>query len=238
MESRDKQNYHDVIGKAMWLHCETAQEVVLPLTIDGEEDKPLVISHFFRDISDMPPLEYEALSRAFGRVLDVGAGAGCHTLALQQRGFDTTSVELSPMACRVLKFRGAQRVVNTDILDFHQSGFDTVLLLMNGLGVARDEMGLEVLLAHLKTLLNPGGSILADSTRLNDWDEHAVMELSEGYFGEVTFRVTNGSETDEFGWIYPDEHLLRAICEDLQLEFEVISYGDRGAFLCKMTLQS
>ena len=183
----------------------------------------------------MNTLEIEAMQMARGNVLDVGAGAGSHALELQQSGCDVTAVEISPSAAAVIRERGVKNVICAAIADAHEGSFDTILLLMNGFGIAGNEVGLEALLAHLKTLLSPSGSILADSTNLREWEERAILNLSDGYYGEVVFRVTDGELSDEFGWIYPDEFLLEALCDELGLSFDVVQYGERGSFLCRIS---
>ena len=162
-------------------------------------------------------------------------GAGSHALELQQLGCDVTAVEISPSAAAVIRERGVKNVICAAIADVHEGSFDTIVLLMNGFGIAGNEVGLEALLKHLKTLLAPSGSILADSTNLREWEERAILNLSDGYHGEVMFRVADGELSDEFGWIYPDEFLLEALCDELGLSFEVIAYGERGSFLCRIS---
>ena len=228
-------NFTDVIGRAIERFHRTGQECFLQLWIDGEPEPPMPVSSFFRSRQTMNALEIEAMQMARGNVLDVGAGAGSHALELQQSGCDVTAVEISPSAAAVIRERGVKNVICEAITDVHEGSFDTILLLMNGFGIAGNEVGLEALLAHLKTLLSPSGSILADSTNLREWEERAILNLSHGYHGEVLFRVADGELSHEFGWIYPDEFLLEALCDELQLSFEVIEYGERGSFLCRIS---
>ena len=227
--------FYDVIGKAIERFYRTGEETFLQLWIDGEPEPLMPVSSFFRRPSEMNGLELEALLLSKGRVLDVGAGAGSHSIELQRRGIEVVAVEVSPYAAGAASARGVKHVDCSAITDFHEKGFDTILLLMNGFGIAGNEAGLEKLLVHLKSLLAPGGCILADSTNLGEWEERLEEDLSQGYHGEVTFRVSDGMETDEFEWIYPDEFLLEALCDELGLSFEIVKYGSSGAFLCRIT---
>lgn len=222
------------MGKAMERYHRTGDELFLQLWIDGEPEPLMPVASFFRNQSTMNALELEALERATGSILDVGAGAGSHSLELQARGHSVTAVEMSPAAARVATQRGVRTVICSSVFEVRGATFDTILLLMNGFGIAGDEVGLERLIAHLKSILAPGGRILADSTNLGAWEERFEEELSEGYHGEVTFRVADGDVWDEFRWIYPDEFLLEAICDDLGLMFKVVHYGNDGAFLCEI----
>lgn len=71
-----------------------------PLVVSSSlfEDDVMPVANLFRTESQMPVLERRALSLCSGRVLDVGAGAGCHSLALQQRGLEVTAVDISELS--------------------------------------------------------------------------------------------------------------------------------------------
>ena len=45
-----------------------------------EDEIPL--ETLFRELDEMPEIECEALKLADGKILDVGAGSGCHSLAM------------------------------------------------------------------------------------------------------------------------------------------------------------
>ena len=142
----------------------SAQLKVLSSLFDDDE---MPVAHLFRSYHGMPPLEQRALNEARGKVLDVGAGAGCHALALQERGFDVTAVDISPLSCETMKERGVANVECVNIFNQRfQERFDTLLLLMNGTGIAGKLSRLPQLLSRLKQLMNPGAQILIDSSDL------------------------------------------------------------------------
>ena len=123
-----------------------------------EEDE-MPVKHLFRSTREMPMLEQKALQLAKGRVLDIGAGAGCHTLALQEKGLAVKAIDISPLSCKAMKLRGVKDAECINLFDPHLSsgnhsrehqethseenqeqfegGFDTILLLMNGTGNCR-----------------------------------------------------------------------------------------------------
>ena len=72
-----------------------------------EDEMP--VAHLFRTFNQMPRLEQKALSMAKGRVLDIGAGAGCHALALQERGLEVKAIDISPLSCEVMSERGVRQ---------------------------------------------------------------------------------------------------------------------------------
>ena len=70
-----------------------------------EEDE-MPVKHLFRKVEEMPMLEQKALQLTKGRVLDIGAGSGCHTLALQEKGLEVKAIDISPLSCEAMELRG------------------------------------------------------------------------------------------------------------------------------------
>jgi SAM-dependent methyltransferase len=112
----------------------------------------------------MPAHHRCLLAHAAGRVLDVGAGAGQHALALQQRGLTVTAIDYSPGAVMVCRERGIGDVRQMDAraLHFSSERFETVLLMGNNLGLAGTPAGLRRLLRDLRSIVPPHGQILAE----------------------------------------------------------------------------
>ena len=158
-----------------------------------EEDE-MPVKHLFRSVPEMPVLEQKALQLAKGRVLDIGAGAGCHTLALQEKGFTVKAIDISPLSCEAMKLRGVKDAECINLFDDHLgTGFDTILLLMNGTGIAGKIEHLPALFQRLKALLNPGGQILIDSSDLKyiyeNEDGSFDINLNGAYYGEVDYQM-------------------------------------------------
>lgn len=131
-----------------------------------EEDE-MPVAHLFRTFKDMPRTEQRALEEAYGNVLDIGAGAGCHALELQQRGKSVKAIDISPLSCEVMEERGVKDVECMNVFCPTFIGqFDTILLLMNGTGIAGKLSNLPNLLNRLKQLMNKDGQILIDSSDL------------------------------------------------------------------------
>lgn len=85
-----------------------------------EEDE-MPVKHLFRSTREMPVLEQKALQLAKGRVLDIGAGSGCHTLALQEKGFTVKAIDISPLSCEAMKLRGVKDAECINLFDPHLS---------------------------------------------------------------------------------------------------------------------
>ncbi len=193
------------------------------------DEMPLEV--FFREESEMPEIEKYALSLVKGSILDVGAGAGTHCLFLQEAGFDVSGLDISEEACEVMRDRGVKKVLHQDIFLFSESTYDTVLLLMNGIGIAESLENLPTTLNHLKTLLNPGGQILFDSSDLT-----YLENRSNAYFGEISTWYEYRKWISEPGrWLYVDPYKLIEICEKNSIKVEVIIEDETGLYLARVT---
>lgn len=187
--------WEDPMGAAIRDYHRQGKSAQLKVLSSLFDDDEMPVAHLFRSYDEMPPLEQRALNEARGKVLDVGAGAGCHALALQERGFDVTAVDISPLGCETMKERGVANVACVNIFNQRfQERFDTLLLLMNGTGIAGKLSRLPQLLSRLKQLMNPGAQILIDSSDLRYVyeDENGVLDvdLDGAYYGEVDYQMT------------------------------------------------
>jgi len=201
---------HDSVGHAVWDYLNGIREESIVVTTDIAEDELLLPAHFFRTFEQMPIQEQEALRRCCGKILDVGAGAGAHSLWLQDHGHEVDALEISPLSCETMKKRGMKNVFLQDIHTLTNRKYDTILLLMNGAGIAQTLPGLRILLLHLKTLLNPGGKILADSSDLlylftDENGETWVDIASDTYYGQMQYQLTYKSiKGKPFSWLFVD----------------------------------
>ena len=172
------------------------------------------VATYFRSWADMPELERIALQECRGRVLDIGAGAGSHALELQKRGLEVTALDISPEAVGVMKERGVKAAVAGDIFHFSDGRYDTLLLLMNGIGLVATTDGLRQFLHHIKNLLRPGGQLLFDSSDVSYLYEDSLMP-EDHYYGEITCRYGyKAKKTDPFSWLYIDYELLKKISRE------------------------
>ena len=204
-----------------------------------EEDE-MPVTHLFRSIREMPVLEQKALQLAKGRVLDIGAGSGCHTLALQKKGFTVKAIDISPLSCEAMKLRGVKDAECINLFDDHLgTGFDTILLLMNGTGIAGKIEHLPALFQRLKALLNPGGQILIDSSDLKyiyeNEDGSFDINLNGAYYGEVDYQmIYKDVKGDRFDRLYVDFPLLKSIAETCGLHGELVEEGEHYDYLARI----
>ena len=203
-----------------------------------EEDE-MPVKHLFRNLEEMPIQEQKALSLAKGKVLDVGAGAGCHALALQAQSIAVKAIDISPQSCQAMLQRGVKDVECINLFDEHlESGFDTILLLMNGTGIAGKIENLPALFNRLKALLNKGGQILIDSSDIKyiyeNEDGSFDINLNAAYYGEVDYQmVYKDVKGDSFDWLYVDFPLLKSIAESCGLHGKLIAEGEHYDYLAR-----
>lgn len=227
----------DPIGQAVndYFHKRPAKNI--RIYSDDFEPDTVKPAYFFRGFNQMPKLEQLALKKAYGKVLDIGACAGCHSLYLQQKGIDVTALEQSALCCEVMKQRGIEKVIQADLFQFEEQQFDTLLLLMNGTGIAGTLQNFPAFLKKLKSLLKPGGQILIDSSDLiylylNE-DGSADLDLNaQHYYGELVYQTEyNRVKGEKFPWLYLDSELLSDLVEAEQLTIEKIDKGEHFDYL-------
>ena len=203
-----------------------------------EDEMP--VAHLFRTFNQMPRLEQKALSMAKGRVLDIGAGAGCHALALQERGLEVKAIDISPLSCEVMSERGVKDVECVNLFNQQLQGkYDTLLLLMNGTGIAGKLNRLSMLLNRLKELLAEGGQILIDSSDLKyiyeNEDGSMDIDLNAPYYGEVDYQMQyKNIKGERFDWLYTDPMLLASISKQCGLNCEIVEEGENYDFLARL----
>src|SRR5690606_38205595 len=106
---------NDPFGEAIHNYFEMGKTPDLIVNSNYTEDEKIAASYFFRTEKEMPAIERTALKNCRGKILDVGAAAGCHSILLQEKGLKVTAIEKSEKACEVLKKRNIQNVVCADI---------------------------------------------------------------------------------------------------------------------------
>lgn len=233
----------DPLGHALLDFHHGAKGATITVHSSVAEDEPLPASYLFRTLWEMPELERTALEECRGKVLDMGAGAGCHALELQQRGFTVKAVDASAGAVQVMAQRGVREPVCHDIFDpalTAEGPYDTLLMLMNGVGLVGTLDGLEKFLAHARTLLAPGGQILATSADISylyeDEEGALVLNLNGPYYGEVEYRMSYKDVTGEpFPWLFADASILQDYAEAAGYQVEFIDHDEQDQYLVRLT---
>ncbi|WP_160068980.1 class I SAM-dependent methyltransferase [Sphingobacterium bovisgrunnientis] len=228
--------HRDVYGEALAEYFEK-EELSSPLLLHSTygdiEEMPVEV--FFRDSEDFPELEFIALSLCDGKVLDVGAGVGAHALYLQEKKFDVTALEISQTACNIMQQRGVQKIVQQDFFDLADQQYDTLLFLMNGIGLAGSLDGFRELLAHSKKLLSEKGQLLFDSSDISYLYDEYRIQRPEYYFGEIGYQYEfNGVKGEPFKWLYLDQKTLIKVAHEEGWVVQILFEDENDQFLVRM----
>lgn len=234
---------NDPMGQAIsnyFFHADQSPILVNTNITEGEE---LSISHLFRKFDSMPKLEKIALEMVSGKTLDVGAGAGAHSLYLQNNGFDITAIDVSMASCEVMSCRGINKVQCIDIWAFESDSFDTILFMMNGIGLAKNLGGLEHLLLRIRKMININGQVLLDSSDVkymfeND-DGSLWIDLHKDYYGDLDYSIGyKDMLTSSFPWLFVGYDILKDVAIKSGWNVEHIYQDDHYHFLARLTLNS
>jgi SAM-dependent methyltransferase len=230
----------DLFGKAILdYQTNNSPEDLITETSISEADE-MSVAYLFRSYAEMPKLEQKALQLAKGKVLDVGCGAGSHSLSLQnERNLTVTSIDISGKAIEACQLRGLKNARVANILDIENEKFDTIILLMNGTGIFGTLKETTKYLKKLKSLLNPNGQILIDSSDIiymfDDDEDGGKWIPSNGYYGELTFTVSYKNEKeDTFPWLYLDYNTLQNAANANGLQCELVMEGEHFDYLARL----
>ena len=228
----------DPIGLAIWDYATNGPSENIVVESDICDNDIIPVPYLFRDLNEMPELEQIALRKVKGHTLDIGAGAGCHSKELIKRGIQVTAIDTSLGAVDYCISEGLN-AKQKDILDLKGEKFDTLLILMNGLGLAETLEKMPAFLKHLKSLLNPNGKIICDSADIKyifeDEEGGMWIDLNAKYYGEMKFKMSyKNIESNWFSWIYIDQEKLKEICSEVGLSCEIIFEGNNNNYLTEL----
>lgn len=233
----------DLFGKAILdYQTNNSPEDLITETSISEADE-MSVAYLFRSYIEMPKLEQKALQLAKGKVLDVGCGAGSHSLYLQNElNFDVTAIDISANAIKACELRGLKKAKVQDIMQLEGDKFDTILLLMNGAGMCGKLKNIPNFLQKLKALLTDEGQVLVDSSDIiymfdEDEDGGKWIPTDVDYYGEVVFDIAyKGEKEASFDWMYIDYNTLQNAAVANGLQCELILEGEHFDYLAKLTL--
>lgn len=230
----------DPMGKAIAEYWKTGKADRLRVFSPMFDEDEIPLSTLFRNYQSMPAIEQAAIDMAEGRTLDVGAGAGCHALELQARGIDVTAIDISPLSVETMRQRGVRKALEQDFFTLQGAEFDTVLMMMNGIGIVGSLFQMPRLFQQLDRILAPGGQLLCDSS-----DIKYVFETEDGtyeypnadsYYGEVDFRMQYRDTVGAtFPWLYIDPQTLAHVADSYGYMTEIVKRGKHFDFLARIT---
>lgn len=225
----------DIFGQALKDYYEEKEEKLLWLHNSYGDPEEMPIDIFFRMEEDMSPIELKALKLCKGKILDIGAGVGCHSIVLQERGLDVTALEISKDACEIMQDLGIKQIENADILTFKPiQKFDSLLLLMNGIGLSRTYSALPDFLEILKRLKTSEGVIVFDSSDIS-YLYNGTEKKSSKQNGEVSYSYQYGNTKDPwFDWVYISPKQMEQFANEAGLTFKLIMKDQYDQYLATL----
>ena len=228
------------MGAAIYDYHKYGKADVLRVFSSQFDEDEIPVADLFREFEDMPELEQTALKMANGRILDVGAGSGCHSLELQRAGKPVVSIDISPLSVEVMKEKG----LDARLVNFYDNSyadkFDTILMLMNGTGIIGTLENIPNFFRRIDELLNPGGSVLIDSSDLcylyEEEDGSIVIDLADDYYGQLDYQMQYKDISGEpFDWLYLDFSTLAHYAEKAGFAAELIAEGEHYDYLARLS---
>ena len=232
----------DPMGSAIADYFNKGRAAKLRVFSSQFEEDEIPTEQLFRTFDKMPTLEQEALRLASGKILDCGAGSGCHALALQDMGKDVEAIDISPLSVEVMQKRGVRQAYQINLFDENYlQKFDTILMLMNGSGIIGKLENMSVFFTKMKQLLNPSGCIYMDSSDLRylfeDEDGSFLIDLTAGYYGEIDFRMQYKQiKGDPFNWLYVDFQTLSYYAAENGFKAELVKSGEHYDYLARLKM--
>ena len=239
----------DPMGAAIYDFHKNGRAGVLKMYSSEFDDDEIPVCDLFRSFEQMPELEKLALEMAEGEILDVGAGSGCHSLALMAMDKTVKAIDISPLSVSVMKERGVDAAQVNFYDESYAGPFDTVLMLMNGTGIIGNLDNIPAFFERLKALLNPGGCVLIDSSDLRylfeEEDGSLMIALADDYYGQLDYQMEyvgavdkdlEGIKGEPFDWLYLDFDSLAYYAEECGFNAELVAEGEHYDYLAKLTL--
>lgn len=242
MDNRTTDKEKDPMGRAIADYYRTGKAAKLRVFSSMFYEDEIPVATLFRSYLEMPQQEQLAIELCRGRVLDVGAGSGCHSAVLMERGLDVVAIDISELSIEVMKERGVDARNINFFDDTFAERFDTILMAMNGIGIVGKVERLGDFFRAVKRLLAPGGQVLLDSSDvkyvfMND-DGSMDINLAAGYYGEIDYKMRYKNVTGEpFDWLYIDFETLKMYAEEYGFKCEKCIDGEHYDYLARITME-
>lgn len=226
----------DPMGNAILDYYKKGKAGKLRVLSSMFDEDEIPVATLFRTKEEMSPLERTALDHCRGRILDVGAGSGCHSRELKAQNQDVTAIDISALSVQVMQEQGLS-ATQTNLFDpKFKERFDTILLLMNGSGIIGKVERMDAFFQRMNELLLPGGQILMDSSDLRylyeEEDGSFVIDLNSDYYGEVDYKmVYKRIHGETFDWLYVDFETLRYYANKNGYHAEKLAEGEHYDYL-------
>ena len=231
----------DVYSQALLDYHRGKTPTEFEIVRDDNFSSVVPISMFFDDVN-FPQMESLALDYCFGKVLDIGAGAGRHSSMLQKRGIDVTAIDSSEQAVSIMKERGVIKTKCIDINRMTGSTYNTLLMLMNGIGIVARPDNLDSLFIKARELLTDNGILLVDSIDVFKTNDPIHVKYREKnitnslYAGQQNLRIIyNGVIGSWFQWLHLTFEQLTFHATKNNFISELLTMDENGHYLAKLS---
>lgn len=225
----------DVYGKALYDYYTKGEATPLYLHTSYEVVEEMPVDWFFREEEDFPALELRALETAHGKILDIGAGAGSHAIALHEQEKEVHVLDHSLYCTEIMRSRGLSKILYQSIWKTVPEKYNTLLLLMNGIGIVGTIENLRKFLLQAHDWINPGGQILFDSSDLSYLYEDIKVQQYP-YKGEIQYQYEyQGKKGEWFSWLYIDPQNMRKIARECGWKMEILEEDHNDQYLGRLT---
>ena len=168
----------DAFGRMLWAYYNGQRVFEIDERDDGYIEASTSPKMYFSDYEDWPQHEKKAMEYVKGRVLDIGCGAGRHSLYLQKKGLDVLGIDNSPLAIKVCKLRGLKKakIMSIEDIDFKPKSFDTIIMMGNNFGLFGSFQKARSLLKRFHKITSDDGLIVAETRDPYKTDNPAHLE--------------------------------------------------------------
>ncbi len=152
----------DIFGR-IYLDAYKGKTTNYRLTSDGFELDKRSISVYIQGFKEWAKIEKRILSNLKGKILDLGAGTGRHSIYLQRKGCDIYALDLSPLAIKIMKNRGIKNTCELDWMEIDKKfkkEFDYVLMMFNNFGMVGNEKGIKKILKKVEKITKKNGKFI------------------------------------------------------------------------------
>jgi trans-aconitate methyltransferase len=189
--------YQDAYGQTMYDYLQGKGGVEIIERDDGYFNASGGPAYYLSEYKNWPARQKKAIHYAKGKVLDIGCGAGRHSLYLQEKGLDVLGIDNSPLAIKVCKLRGLRktRIMSITQISPKLGQFETILMLGNNFGLLANFKRAKVLLKRFCTMTTPRARIIAESYDPHQTDDpihlayHKLNKSRGRMAGQVRIRI-------------------------------------------------
>ena len=216
-------DHQDTFGHGMYDYFEGGGGLEIVERDDGYFNVSGGPKAYFSEYKDWALHQKKAMRYVKGRVLDIGCGAGRHSLYLQGKGFDVMGLDTSPLAVEVCRRRGIEnaRVLSITQISSKLGTFETILMLGNNFGLFASAKRAKWLLGRLHKITSGKGRIIGESRDLYKTERREHLEYHElnrkrGRMpGQVRIRVRHSKYvTPWFDYLIVSKDEMEAILSD------------------------